>query len=141
MDDVMAAARTLVERSRFVQVGSVDGEGFPWVKAMLAPRLREGMRVFWLTTNTSSRRVGYFAANSRASLYFFDGDSFEGVLLTGHMAVLQDQDSKDRIWEEGDDSYYPLGRTDPDYCVLRFTAEKGRYYRDFASADFFPASP
>jgi len=24
----------------------------------------------------------------------------------------------------------------PDYCVLRFTSEKGRYYSDFKSEDF-----
>jgi len=30
----------------------------------------------------------------------------------------------------------PLGVTDPDYCVLRFTAEIGRYYSNFKSEDF-----
>ena len=32
--------------------------------------------------------------------------------------------------------YYPEGVTDPDYCVLRFTAETGRYYSNFNSEDF-----
>ena len=40
------------------------------------------------------------------------------------------------IWQEGDTMYYPLGVTDPDYCVLRFTAESGRYYSNFKSEDF-----
>jgi general stress protein 26 len=30
--------------------------------------------------------------------------------------------------------YYPLGVTDPDYCVLKFTAENGRMYENFAIA-------
>lgn len=37
---------------------------------------------------------------------------------------------------EGDTMYYREGVTDPDYCVLRFTAEKGRYYSNFNSEDF-----
>ena len=40
------------------------------------------------------------------------------------------------IWQEGDTMYYPEGVTDPDYCVLRFTAERGRYYSNFKTEDF-----
>ncbi len=29
-----------------------------------------------------------------------------------------------------------LGVTDPDYCVLRFTAHSDRYYHDFKSENF-----
>jgi general stress protein 26 len=28
------------------------------------------------------------------------------------------------------------GVTDPDYCVLKFTARSGRYYSNFKSEDF-----
>ena len=34
-------------------------------------------------------------------------------------------EAKQMIWLEGDTMYYPQGVTDPDYCVLKFTAEKG----------------
>lgn len=32
--------------------------------------------------------------------------------------------------------YYPGGVTDPDYCVMRFTAVSGRFYSNFHSEDF-----
>lgn len=32
--------------------------------------------------------------------------------------------------------YYPQGVTDPDYCVLRFTATQGRFYSNFKSENF-----
>lgn len=57
-------------------------------------------------------------------------------MLKGTMEVLQDQASKERIWQEGDTMYYPLGVTDPDYCVLRFTSKSGRLYENFGSVDF-----
>ena len=52
------------------------------------------------------------------------------------MEVLEDAWAKELIWLDGDETYYPLGVTDPDYCVLRFTAERGRYYQNFSSEDF-----
>lgn len=52
------------------------------------------------------------------------------------MEVLTDNSTKEMIWREGDTLYYPLGVTDPDYCVLKFTAITGRRYGNFSSEDF-----
>ena len=38
-------------------ISSVDEEGFPCTKAMLSPRVREGIKVFYFTTNTFSLRL------------------------------------------------------------------------------------
>lgn len=40
------------------------------------------------------------------------------------------------IWRKGDEMYYSKGVTDPDYCVLRFAAQNGRYYSNFKSENF-----
>ena len=56
-------------------------------------------------------------------------------MLRGTMEVLTDNASKEMIWREGDTMYYPEGVTDPDYCVLKFTAEAARYYQDYNSTD------
>jgi general stress protein 26 len=52
------------------------------------------------------------------------------------MEVLTDAKTKAMIWQDGDTTYYPGGVTDPDYCVLKFKASKGRYYANFKSEDF-----
>lgn len=114
-------------------IGSVDAAGFPNLKAMLAPRVREGLRVFYFTTNTSSMRVAQYRCNPHASVYFCDPQAFRGLLLTGTMEVLEDAASRRLIWRDGDTEYYPAGVDDPDYCVLRFTARAGRYYCDYHS--------
>lgn len=117
-------------------VGSVDDGGFPQVKAMLAPRGREGLRVFWFSTNASSMRVAQFRRNGAACLYFCDPRTFRGLLLTGTMEVLEDAASRRLVWREGDERYYPGGVDGPDCCALRFTARTGRYYCDFHSENF-----
>lgn len=114
----------------------VDGEGFPITKAMLKPREREGIRTLWFSTNTSSNKVKCFRTNNRASVYFVDKRFFRGASLVGTVEVLETPEAKERLWQRGDTMYYKEGVTDPDYCVLKFTAEKGRYYSNFKSVDF-----
>ena len=114
-------------------ISSVDESGFPNTKAMLPPRRREGLSAFYFTTNTSSMRVKQYQLNNKASLYFFDKRFFRGVMLIGTMEVLTDQMTKDMIWHDGDTMYYPLGVTDPDYCVLKFSAKQMRIYQNFKS--------
>lgn len=52
------------------------------------------------------------------------------------MEVPQDGKSKKMIWRDGDEMYYPKSVTGPDYCVLKFTAQGGRYYSNFKSENF-----
>lgn len=133
MKNRMEIIEALVARQTVAFVGSVDGDGFPNMKAMLSPRVREGLKVFYFTTNTSSMRVAQFGRNPQASVYFCDPISFQGFMLRGRMEVLEDAASRRLIWRDGDTEYYPGGVDDPDYCVLRFTACDGRYYEDFHS--------
>lgn len=126
----------LIDRCSSTILSYIDNEGFPISKAMLAPREREGIKEFWFTTNTSSNKVKYFRENPKASIYFVDKRFFRGISLVGMVEVLETPDEKERIWRDGDTMYYPGGVTDTDYCVLKFTATKGRYYCNFNSEDF-----
>lgn len=136
MKDAVQTIGNLIDKAGVSFIASVDGEGFPNMKAMLPPRKREGIKYFYFTTNTSSLRVRQYRDNPKASIYFCDRRFFRGVMLTGTMEVLEDSASKEMIWREGDTMYYPLGVTDPDYCVLKFTAREGRYYSNFKSENF-----
>ena len=133
--EVIARALALVERSRSVLVGSVDGDGYPNIKGMFNLK-HDGLRTFLFSTNTSSKRVSQFVENPQACLYFVDLERIEGLQLTGKMEALQDPELKQLLWFDGCEKYYPLGVTDPDYTVLRFTAERGNYYHRLVKVDF-----
>lgn len=126
----------LIDKANTTYMSYVDDDGYPLTKAMLAPREREGIRTFWFTTNTSSNKVKIYRENPKASIYFVDRRFFRGVNLVGTMEVLETAEAKERIWQPGDTMYYPEGVTDPDYCVLKFTSIKGRYYSNFKSENF-----
>lgn len=57
-------------------------------------------------------------------------------MLTGTMEVLEDEATKRAMWRTGDKMYYPKGVTDPDYCILKFTATSGRYYCNYTLENF-----
>ncbi len=118
-----------IAKQKTAFVASVDEEGFPNLKAVFAPRKIEG-NCFYFSTNTSSLRAQQYMKNPKASIYFYNRGrfKFEGLMLTGTMEVLQDDKIKREIWCTGDTMYYRKGVTDPDYCVLKFTAVKGRHY-------------
>ena len=136
MRDPEKTVGRMADQAKTVFLSYIDSQGFPATRAMLAPREREGIRVFWFSTNTSSRKVAAFRENPKGSVYFVDRRFFRGVSLCGTVEVLEDQKSKERLWQMGDRMYYSRGVTDPDYCVLKFTAERGRYYSNFKSEDF-----
>ncbi|WP_040953065.1 pyridoxamine 5'-phosphate oxidase family protein [Gorillibacterium massiliense] len=117
----------LVEGSRDAIACSIDENGYPNAKTMFRAR-NEGLQTFWFSTNTSAIRTGHWQKRPEASIYFVDHEGFHGLMLTGRMQVLTDDEIKASFWNEGDEKYYPLGPTDPDYCILRFTADKGNYY-------------
>jgi len=134
--DIEKTIGALIDAQKVAFISSVDGDGFPNTKAMLPPRKREGIREIYFSTNTSSMRVGQYRENPKACLYFCDRRFFRGVMLKGTMEVLEDAEIKKTIWRFGDTRYYLKGVTDPDYCVLRFTAREGRYYSGFKSEAF-----
>ena len=136
MRDPEQTIGNLIDKQGVAFIGSVDESGFPNIKAMLPPRKREGIRQIYFTTNTSSMRVSQYRSDPKSCVYFCDRRFFRGVMLRGTMEVLEDSDSKEMIWQEGDTMCYPLGVTDPDYCVLRFNAVDGRFYSNFKPEDF-----
>jgi len=117
----------LVERSRDAIACSIDEKGYPNAKSMFKVK-NDGLRYFWFSTNTSAIRTRHWQERPAACIYFVDPNSFHGLMLTGKMQVYTDNETKLAFWKQGDEMYYPLGPTDPDYCILRFTADKGNYY-------------
>ncbi len=135
MPNVEKILQSILKSHNVSLIGSIDSDGFPNVKAMLAPRKIDGAKTFWFTTNTSSKRVAQYLSNPNACIYFYSPRFFKGIMFIGKMEVKTDAKSKKTIWRDGDEMYYGKGVADPDYCVLKFTSKSARYYGDFHSAD------
>lgn len=113
-------------------IASVNAEGYPVVRAMLAPRKIDGNAIYF-STNTSSNKVKQYLENGKACVYFYKRGRFkyQGATIVGDMEVCTDRETKNEIWRFGDKLFYKQGVTDPDYCVLKFNAKSAEYYCDF----------
>lgn len=128
MDEAMKnEIKALRANAKVAYVGSVDGQGYPQVKAMLVLE-HESLARQYFSTNLSSRRAGQFLANPKACVYYCAEDAYKGALFTGAMRVRDDPEARELLWREGFEVYYPKGVTDDDYAVLEFTAHTVNYY-------------
>ena len=134
-EDAIQKALTLADAAEIVMLGTNGDDGYPQIKAMLKME-NEGLKTIWFSTNTSSKRIPQLERNSKASVYFVDFDDRKGLMLVGDIEILQDKVSRERLWREGYEMYYPQGVDDPDYSVLRFTAQWGNYYHALQNVTF-----
>jgi len=126
----------LIEKQSVSFISSIDEDGFPNTKAMLAPVKREGIKTLYWHTNSPSVRVRQYRNNPKACAYFYDKRFFRGVMLKGTMEVLDDKKTKKELWKDDFSVYYTGGKDGGDFIILKFTATSGRYYSNFKSEDF-----
>lgn len=127
--------RSLCCNSSVAFVGSVNAEGFPQIKGMLVCE-HEDLKIQYFSTNTSSKRVSQFLKQPKACVYYCDEKNFKGALFTGTIEVCTDRETKEMLWHNGDEIYYPKGIDDEDYCVYKFTAETVNYYHELSNQTF-----
>ena len=116
----------------------VGKDGYPLTKAVLPGKYRESLTEIYFCTNTSSKFVDAISKNAKASVYFYSRKLvWKGCLLKGDMEIVTDMNIKEKYWQSKFKNAYPQKSfVDPDFCVLRFTPNSGRFYSWYKSEDF-----
>lgn len=130
----------LVENSTVSYLSSVDEQGFPNTKAMMNIA-RDDLFTHYYSTFLFANRTAQYQKNPKANLYFCTVDEPKGLMLIGEMQVLTDMKHKKMLWREGFEVYYPDGVQTKNYCVLKFTAQRGDFcygadHITFSTKDF-----
>lgn len=115
-----------------VYLTTIDEEGFPQTRAMFNLRnevkFPELVSLFneidteftiIFSTNTSSSKVTDIRRNPLASVYYCIPDDWQGVMFGGSIEIVEDENIKRKLWQDGWERYYPQGYNDPDHTVLR----------------------
>lgn len=73
-----------ISEQKTAVIASVNQQGFPIIRAMLAPRKIDGNEIFFFT-NTSSNKIKQYLANNKTCIYFYKRGQFkyQGVSITG----------------------------------------------------------
>ena len=113
----------------------VDEKGYPVTRALLVLE-HDKIGTQYFSTNTSSGKVAALRKNPKASVYYCEPNQFQGALFVGDVEVCTDAATKEFLWREGFEQYYPKGVTDPDYCVLKLTVLHGSHYHGLCNTAF-----
>ena len=101
----------LIDKQSISFISSIDENGYPNTKAMLAPVKREGIKTIYWHTNSPSMRVKQYRENPKACIYFCDKRFFRGVMLKGKMEVVDDIEVKKEIWKDFSKPHFTLPRS------------------------------
>jgi general stress protein 26 len=116
----------------------IGTDGYPLTKAVVPGKHRKSIDEMYFCTNTSSKFAAEISKNPKASVYFFTRKLiWKGCMLKGNMAIVSDLALKTQYWQNKFKNAYPeKSYTDPDFCVLKFIPETGRFYSWFKPEDF-----
>jgi general stress protein 26 len=123
----------LMDEAEIVTLATI-GEKGPRIRALVNLRRadkfpgpsklarRDDFTVF-LSTSLASDKVREVRANPAVALYYCDAQNFHGVTLEGKAEILDDPELKKALWSPDWSFYWPGGASDPDYVILRITAD------------------
>jgi len=116
----------------------VDSDGYPLTKAVVPGKHRESLNALYFCTNTSSKFTAEISKNSKTNVYFYSRlIIWKGCFLKGDMEIVTDMGIKEKYWQNKFKNAYPQKSfTDPDFCVLKFTPNSGRFYSWYKPIDF-----
>ena len=90
----------------------------------LAEFFKTNNRIFF-TACASDDKIAQIAANDAANVYCFN-DKGEGLLLTGRIVTVEDDDIRDALWGDGVwEEYFKGGKAG--YTVLEFIPARWKY--------------
>jgi len=122
--EVIQITRDLIEKVKVAMLSTVDGNK-PCLRPMAA--FQVGDNQIWMATYSGSRKVAQIKANPNVELCFMDSE-YNQVRLTGKARVVEDKESKDKLWamvpEIGD---YFKSADDPTYVVIQVTVSAIEY--------------
>ena len=141
---------SIIKNSKAAYLATVDSEGKPEIRALLNlpnPKKYKNLNgralqqvgdtlVMYFTTNTSSKKVSRIRNNPNVALYFCEPNLFQGICASGIMEEVTDNSLKESFWQRGWKIYYPQGKTDSDYTILKFTSTKIEGWYDFGAHTF-----
>jgi len=147
--DTLQHAMEIVDGAPVAILTTINTTGYPESRAMLNLRnetlfgalaakvrgLDDGNTLIF-TTNTSSSKMKQLADDPRVSLYYCISESFRGAWISGEMQILDSAKDKEFFWQNGWEMYYPLGKTDPDYTVLKLVPQRVRVYGNLSVSEW-----
>jgi general stress protein 26 len=96
----------------------------PYVRVMHWSRIEDDFTI-WLATSGSSGKIRHIESNPKVCAMFTHEVGY--VRVFGRAEIVNDRKIKDGFWQDQWDAYWPEGKADPDYRLLKIIAESVDY--------------
>jgi general stress protein 26 len=137
-------ALDIMRRAEMLALATNGGEPYPQVRALFNlrnPGQFPGLAAFfedkglavYLGTNTSSIKAKEVGVDPWVTVYFVIPAEIRGLALSGKAVI--DPGAREELWVEDWERYYPSGRHDPDYTILRIDPLRARGWSSGQSFD------
>ena len=126
-------ANQMIQTFESASFGVIDENGYPSVSA-ISLCYPETISELHFTTTLDSNKTKRLQQNNKASINCYS--DMNNITLVGEANILTDQASKSKYWQDWFIHIYPGGKTDPNYCVIKFTAKHASLWIDDEGAEF-----
>ena len=131
--NIFAKANQIIKTCDAAFLGVIDESGCPHVSTVSTIK-PESIFEAYFATGMGANKTKRLLRDKRASVcYRADNNN---ITLVGEAEILTDQETKSRCWQDWFSNHFPLGETDPNYCVIRFRTGRASLWIDRESAEF-----
>lgn len=124
---LLEKAASIMKNASVANIAAIDGSGYP--RASTISNIKtDGVKNVWFATGLQTGKVKCFTRNNKASVCYHE--SGDNITLMGTIEIITDAELKKRLWLDWFIDHFPGGVTDPDYCILKFTAEQAVFWID-----------
>ena len=128
--------KEFIQRQRHTVLSSINIEGYPFSRVMTILKNTD-CKEFYFLTRVVSLKYEHLKRQPKASLHFYDAATLESVNLTGTLEVFDDDEMKKMVWNKVTTLFiYRLDDTMKDYCLIKFTAKRARFFTKLTSYNF-----
>ena len=131
--DIFAKANQMIAKCGEAYLGVIDENGFPSVSTVSTIK-PENIFEAYFATGLAANKTKRLLKDKRASVCYRAGSN--NITLVGEAEICTDQPTKSRMWLDWFIDHFPLGETDPNYCVIKFTTLRASLWIDYESAEF-----
>lgn len=114
-------------------VACIDEEGYPKV-ATRSNFKPNGLLGGFFSTGTSGHLAKSIEMNPKMSVCYHSGR--DNITLIGKGEIVTDMGLKKELWADWFINHFPGGPEDPEYCVIRFRAERASLWMDYKEHRF-----
>lgn len=131
--NIIEKANTLVNSSDTAYIAVIDENNYPSVSTISSIKA-DGIFEAYFSTGIDVNKTRRILRNNKASICY--NIKSDNISLVGKAEILTDKETKHALWQDWFINHFPLGKDDPEYCIIKFTTERASLWIDNEESKF-----